>query len=390
MTAISVYVEWFMGSRHTHPLIDEGRQKIARRYRNDNLRLNIGSLIAGAVFLVCILVFDVSRGFVNFLLADLNARPVLIAIYFSALYAVFSIVMLPFAYAEGYVIEHKYGFSTQGRGAWLMDWLKSFIITYVIGLTVFEIIYLLIPAAPDLWWLWLSLIMVGFSVVLANLFPVVILPLFYRSSPIEDDDLKEAITELCSKAGVRVRGVYSIDLSSKTTKANAAVVGLGSTKRILIGDTLLSKYSREEVLAAIAHEVVHYREHHMWWLILWQSIITVAMFHVFFRLQPLLYAWFGFEHASEIAAFPVFAFVFAMVSYVFRPLSTALSRYYERRADRGALDLTGNAGAFMSLIARFCNEQLSIAYPNQIVEWYKYTHPSPGKRIALAEGWSKS
>lgn len=379
-----------MGSPRTHPLIDEGRQKIARHYRNDNLRLSVGSLITGAVFLVCIIVFDVSRGFVNFLLADINARPVLIAIYFSALYGVFSLLTLPFAYAEGYAIEHKYGFSAQSRGAWFIDWFKSLIITYIIGLAVFEIIYLLIPAAPDLWWLWFSLIMVGFSVVLANLFPVVILPLFYKSSPIEDDELKGEITALCGRAGVRVRGVYSIDLSSKTTKANAAVVGLGSTKRILIGDTLLSNYSREEVLVAIAHELVHYRERHMWWLILWQSISTVVMFYVFFRLQPLLYGWFGFEHASEIAAFPVFALVFAVISYIFRPMSAAVSRYYERRADRGALDLTGNAGAFMRLIARFCNEQLSIAYPNRIVEWYKYTHPSPGKRIAFAEGRGRS
>jgi STE24 endopeptidase len=297
---------------------------------------------------------------------------------------------LPFGYAEGYVIEHKYGFSTQNRRAWFIDWLKSLLVTYVIGLLIFEIIYLLIPASPDLWWLWLSFIMIAFSVILTNIFPVLILPLFYKSSVIQDDELKEEITELSRRAGVGIKGVYSIDLSSKTTKANAAVVGLGNTKRILIGDTLLSKYQRGEILSAVAHEIVHYSEHHMWWLILWQSVITMSMFYVFFRVQPFVYAWFGFGNASEIAAFPVFAIIFSAMSYVFKPLGAALSRYYERRADRGALNLTGNAEAFIRLIAKFCNGQLSIAFPNRIIEWYRYSHPSPGKRITFAEQWDLS
>jgi len=368
-----------------HPLIDKDRQEIARHYRNDNLKWNIVSLIISALFLIVILIFGISKVFADFLSVYINARPLLIAAYFSALYFAFSFMSLPFAYVEGYSIEHKYGFSTQNRRDWFMDWLKSSAVTYVIGLIVFEVIYLIIPAAPFLWWLWLSLFMIGFSVILANVFPVVILPLFYKSSPIEDGELKGEITELGGRAGVGIKGVYSIDLSSKTTKANAAVVGLGNTKRILIGDTLISKYETGEILSAVAHEIVHFREHHMWWLILWQSFITVLMFYVFFRLQPFVYGWFGFDHASEIAAFPLFALIFAVISYIFRPIGAALSRYYERRADRGALNLTGNSEAFVSLIAKFCNEQLSIAYPNRFVEWYKYSHPSPGKRIAFAE-----
>jgi STE24 endopeptidase len=254
-------------------------------------------------------------------------------------------------------------------------------------LIVFELIYLIIPAAPTLWWLWLSLIMVGFSVILTNLFPVVILPLFYKSTPLDDDDLKKKISDLCDKAQLRIRGIFSINLSSKTTKANAAVTGLGNTKRILVGDTLLAKYSADETLSALAHEIVHYREHHTWWLILWQSLITVIMFYLFYRIQPFVYGWFGFERTAAIAAFPLFALLFAVLSYLFRPLSSALSRYYERRADRGALALTAEPDAFISLIAKLCNEQLAIAYPNPIVEWYKYSHPSPGRRIAFAEKW---
>ena len=372
-----------------HPLIDKEKQEIARCYRGDNRRIGIASFAVAAVFLFVLLQLDISKGFVQFIGQHTDSRLLLIVMYFSAIYLIYSIISFPFAYLAGYRVEHKYGFSTQSVRAWLVDWMKSFLITYIVGLIVFGVIYLVIPAAPSVWWLWLALIMIGFSVVLANIFPIVILPLFYKTKTLEDDDLKKEISELCTQAGLKISGVFSIDLSSKTTKANAAVVGLGNTKRILLGDTLLSKYEKEEILTALAHEITHFREHHTWWLILWQSLITVAMFYLFYRVQPYVYGWLGFEQASEIAAFPLFVLVFGALSYLFRPLGSTLSRFYERKADRGALRLTGNADAFVSLIARLCNEQLSIAYPYPIIEWYKYSHPSPGRRIAFAEQWKQ-
>jgi STE24 endopeptidase len=372
-----------------HPLIDRERQDTARRYRGDNRRIGIASLVVAAVFLFVLLQFEVSRGFVQFVRQYVDSRILLIVICFSALYVMYSLISFPFAFLGGYRTEHKYGFSTQTVRAWLVDWMKSFLITFVIGLIVFSVIYLVIPAAPSWWWLWLALIMIGFSVVLANIFPVVILPLFYKTKTLEDDDLKREIAELCSRASLKITGIFSIDLSSKTTKANAAVAGLGNTKRILLGDTLLSRYEKNEILSALAHEIIHFREHHTWWLVLWQSLITVAMFYLFYRVQPYVYGWFGFEKASEIAAFPLFVLVFSALSYVFRPLGSALSRFYERRADKGALRLTGDADAFVHLIAKLCNEQLSIAYPHPVIEWYKYSHPSPGRRIAFAEKWKQ-
>jgi STE24 endopeptidase len=378
-----------MHSKQIHPLIDKERQKIAARYRSDNRRVGIASLVVAGIFLVVLLYFDISQQLVQLIRDYVCSRIPVIVIYFSVLYVIYSLLSFPFAFLEGYAIEHKYGFSTQTTGSWFADWAKSFAVAYVIGLIVFMIIYVIIPGAPSWWWLWLALIMIGFSVVLANIFPVVILPLFYQTRPLDDDDLKKEIAGLCSRAGLKVQGIFSIDLSSKTTKANAAVAGLGNTKRILLGDTLLSKYEKDEILSALAHEVVHFREHHTWWLILWQSLITIAMFYLFYLVQPVVYGWFGFLRADDIAAFPLFALAFSLFSYLFRPLGSALSRFYERRADRGALDLTGNADAFIHLIAKLCNEQLSIAYPNPVIEWYKYSHPSSGRRIAFAEEWKQ-
>ncbi|KPK63802.1 hypothetical protein AMJ83_04930 [candidate division WOR_3 bacterium SM23_42] len=378
-----------MEAEKIHPLIDKDRQKIARRYRNDNLKVSALSLVVSAVFLIILIHFNISKQFVEFVSLNMSSGILLVMIYYSALFCVYSLLTLPFSYIEGYLIEHKYGFSTQRLRDWFKDWLKSFFVAYIIGLIVLEVIYLIIPLAPTLWWLWLALIMVGFSVVLANVFPVLILPLFYKSMPLEDNDLKQRIADLCERARLHIKGIYSIDLSSKTTKANAAVVGLGNTKRILLGDTMLAKFQTDETLSAVAHEVTHYQEHHVWWLILWQALITIIMFYVFFLIQPSAYKFFGFELASEIAAFPLFVLLFALLSYFLRPLSSALSRYYERRADKGALQLTDNPDAFIRLIAKFCNEQLTIAYPNAMIEWYKYTHPSPGRRIEFAQVWKR-
>jgi len=383
-------VECDVHSEQFHPLIDKERQEIARRYRSDNRRIGFASLVVAAGFLLVLLQFDISQEFVRFIKQYVESRMLLIVIYFSALYIIYSVLTFSFVYLEGYTLEHRYGFSKQNHRDWFIDWVKSFFVTYIIGLIVFSVIYLVIPAAPAWWWLWLALIMIGFSIVLANIFPVIILPLFYKTKILDDEDLKKEIVELCNQADLKVRGIFSIDLSSKTTKANAAVSGLGNTKRILVGDTLLSKYAKDEILSALAHEIVHYREHHIWWLILWQSMITIVMFYLFHQIQPFVYNWFGFEQASEIAALPLFVLLFSALSYLFRPLGSALSRFYERRADNGALQLTEDADAFIQLIARLCNEQLSIAYPNPIVEWYKYSHPSPGRRIAFAEKWKQT
>lgn len=231
--------------------------------------------------------------------------------------------------------------------------------------------------------------MIIFTVILTNLFPVLILPMFYKTAPLENENLKNQITDVGKKAGINLAGIFSINLSSKSTKANAAVVGLGNTKRILIGDNLLAHYTEDEIVATLAHEITHYKKHHIWWLIFGQAIITLVMFYIFYRIHFYFYNLLGFAKVSDISAFPLLAIIFAVISFIVEPLGSALSRHYERAADLGALDLTKNPGAFIRLIAKLCNEQLAIAYPNPLIEWYRYSHPSPGKRIRFAEMWQE-
>lgn len=376
-----------MKEKSMHPLIDKEKQKRAKKYHKDNLKTSVVTYIISGVFIVALLWFDISKNFVVFIDAITNARFLIILIYFTIFYMIYALITMPLAYLDGFVIEHKYGFSTQDFKAWLKDWVKSFFVSFILGAIVFEIIYLVTNISPTLWWLWLSVIMIIFSVIFANLFPVLILPLFYKTSPIENEDLRSKIEDICKQTKISVRGIFSINLSSKSTKANAAVVGLGNTKRILIGDTLIADYTEDEILCVLAHEITHYRERHMWWLILWQSCTTIVMFYVFYLIYPYIYGLVGFGKVSDIAAFPLFGAIFAVLAFVLKPLGSAISRYYERRADKGALNLTKDPESFIGLMAKFCNKQLSIAYPNPFIEWYKYSHPSPGNRIKSAETW---
>lgn len=373
-----------------HPLIDKEKQRIAKQYRSQNRVVSVASFVILLAGLLVFLFSGVSRNLATFAGNVASVRAVIVLIYFAVLYVSYSVIAFPFAYWGGFIIEHRFGFSRQTFRQWIIDWVKSFIIGFVLGGIVFEVIYLITRASAHLWWLWLALFMIMFSVILANLFPVLILPLFYKTSPLDDTELKQRIQAMCERVNIPIQGVFSIDLSSKSTKANAAVAGLGNTKRILLGDTLLADYSPDETISVLAHEMTHFAEHHIWWLVGIQSVVTLVLFYVLYRVYPILYGLAGFEHVSEIAAFPVFALGFAALTFITKPLSAGVSRYFERKADRGALDLTGDTDSFISVMAKFCNKQLMIAYPHPLIEWYKYSHPSPGNRIRFAEQWQKT
>ncbi len=372
-----------------HPLIDEEKQKVAHRYHNEHLLVNLLSSFISILMLILIIRFQISQKFFLMVAAINGSRFFQAFIYFVAFYTFYALIALPFSFLGGFKIEHKFNFSTQRITDWFKDEIKSFFVGLILGVVVFETFYMVTYYFTTFWWLWLAIIMVFFSVILANLFPVLILPLFYKTKPFAEGDFKNRIKEICERAGIAVGGIYTIDLSSKSTKANAAVVGLGNTKRILLGDTLLSGYDEEEVLVTLCHEITHYQKHHIWYLIFYQSLITIATFYLLYLLYPVVYKFAGFSNISDISAFPVFILIFLFLSFIFKPLASAISRYYEKMADLGALILSNNPGAFVTLMAKFCNQELAVAYPNLFIEFFTYTHPSIGSRVEFAEKFAR-
>ncbi|MBM3749078.1 MAG: hypothetical protein FJW34_25210, partial [Acidobacteria bacterium] len=223
--------------------INPDRQRQAREYARRRQRLLLLELVLGGLYLLAWLLTGVSAGLRGLLGQVTNVQPLLVALYAAVFGAGYELLLAPLSFYGGYVLPRRYGLSTQSRRAWLGDQLKAAALGGVLGLAVLEVIYALLATFPGTWWLWAAVFLILGTVVLANLAPVLIVPLFYKFTPLADAELARRLAALAQRAGTRVRGVFTINLSSKTTAANAALMGWGNTRRIVLGDTLLAHYT---------------------------------------------------------------------------------------------------------------------------------------------------
>ncbi len=251
-----------------------------------------------------------------------------------------------------------------------------------------ELIYWLLAAQPDTWWLWVGLALLFFSVIMANLAPVLLFPLFYKFRPMPEGDLTRRLLALANRANTHVRGVYTFDMSRKTTAANAALMGLGNTRRIVLGDTMLDRYTPEEIEVVLAHELGHHVHHDIWKLILSQSFITLAGLY----LANLVFHWaVGTQHfyagLADAATIPLLLALTALFGFIVMPLNNGISRYVEYQADDYALQSTGMVEPFKQAMTRMANQNLSDIQPSPIIEFLFYDHPSVGRRLKHADDY---
>jgi STE24 endopeptidase len=297
------------------------------------------------------------------------------------------IITGPLTYYTGFVLPHRYDQSTQTLQEWLLDQVKELLLTGVLGLIILEIIYWLLVVAPQTWWLWTAGVMLLFAVLLSNLAPVLIFPLFFKFTPLEDEDLANRLTRLAEQAGTRVKGVYVFDLSSKTVAANAALMGLGNTRRIALGDTLVDKFSAAEIETVLAHELGHHVHHDLPLGIAVQSALTLVGFWLADRVMQWGIDIFGYTGLADPATLPLLLVALAVFGLVTMPLSNAWSRWRERLADRYALSTTNRPQAFISAMTRLANQNLAEAEPPAWVELLLHSHPSIHKRVAMAQSF---
>jgi STE24 endopeptidase len=213
------------------------------------------------------------------------------------------------------------------------------------------------------------------------------LPVFYAVKPLDRETLRGRLLALADRAGARVVGAYEWGLSEKTRKANAALAGLGSTRRILISDTMLSEYSEDEIEVVLAHELAHHVHGDIWKGLLFESALIVAGFYAAFRVLTGLGPWLGLADAADPAGLPLLLLAGGVVSLLMVPAANALSRRYERSADRFALDLTRNPAAFISAMRRLGAQNLAEEHPSRTVQWLFYSHPPIAERIAVARAF---
>jgi Zn-dependent protease with chaperone function len=313
--------------------------------------------------------------------------PVTVFCYVVLLVIVNEAVGLPLAFYSGFWLERRYGLSNESLAGWARDQLKALALGVVLGGAAAELVYWLMHASPDRWWLYGGALFTLIIVVLTNLAPVLLLPLFYSVKPLTREALRLRLLGLAERAGARVLGAYEWGLGDKTKKANAALAGLGGTRRILVSDTMLAEYSDDEIEVVLAHEIAHHVHGDIWKGIFFESALVVAGFFLSSRVLRAAVVRLGFHGVDDVAGLPLLLLVAGAVSLVMVPVAHAMSRAFERNADRFALDLTHNPAAFISAMRRLGAQNLAEENPSRIVQWLFYSHPPIRDRIAAARAF---
>jgi STE24 endopeptidase len=296
---------------------------------------------------------------------------------------------LPIAFYSGFLIERRYGLSTERISAWLGDQAKSFALGFALAAPAAILLYALIGRSPERWWLIAGLVFALLIVGLTNVAPVLVLPLFYRVKPLDREALRARLLALADRAGARVLGAYEWGLAEKTRKANAALAGLGGTRRILVSDTMLAEYTEDEIEVVLAHEIAHHVHGDIWKGIAFESGLIVAGFYLASRLLRALADPLGLRGVADVAGLPLLLLAAGAVSIVMVPVPHAMSRAFERRADQFALRLTRNPEAFISAMKRLGAQNLAEENPSRLVQWLFYSHPPMRERIAAAQAFAR-
>ena len=357
------------------------------RYHRLKRRAGIAALVWSAVFLAALVGSGGSTA-----LRDLLARFTAsywwhICLYVAALALLHEIGSLPLAFYSGHILEHRYGLSRQNRRQWVGDHVKGAVLGLVLGIGLALVVYGIMSRWPDWWWLIAASVLSVLLIVFANLAPVLLLPLFFRLRPLEQASLRDRLERLARRTGARVVGIYRWDLGQKTVKANAALTGMGNTRRILIADTMLEQFSEDEIEVVLAHELAHHVHGDIWRGILLETGLILAGFYAAHRLLLALGERTGLGHIADPAGIPLLLMAAGAVSIVLMPLALAVSRAHERRADRFALDLTRNPDAFATAMRRLGVQNLAEEHPSRLIQWLFYSHPPLEERLAQAGKW---
>ena len=370
-------------------VLDVERQKKAKEYARLSRKLFFVDPAIGGVYVIAWLIFGWSIAVKNALAAISTADWFLVAGVSFVFVAILFIIDLPLAYYSGFVLPHRFGLSTQTIGGWISDQIKEILIGGIFGFIVIEVIYAVLRAAPETWWLWAAAIMLLFTVVLANLSPILIMPLFYKIVPLGDEyaDLAARLMRLAGQAHTKVRGVYKFDMSRRTKAANAALMGLGNTRRIVLGDTLLTEFSTDEIESVLAHELGHHVNKDIPVGIIVNTALTIISLWIASVVMNWGVSVFGYTSPADPASLPLFVLVMGLFGLITMPLGNAYSRSRERKADAYALQATHNPQAFIGAMTRLANQNLGEVDPEPWEEFLLHSHPALGKRIKMAEAY---
>jgi len=362
--------------------MDDTSDAEARRYHRRQFGLTLADLALGAALLAWWSWSGAAARLAAFLEARLDSPTAVVAAMTLVVGASQALGTFPLDVVAGFVLPRRAGLLAQGFGGWLRDRAKALAIGSTLGLLTVEVVYALLRWSPDRWWLWAGGVLAAGTVLLAAVVPIWLVPLFYRLTPLEDPALRARILALAERMGVRAAEVAVADFSRKGRTANAAVVGLGRTRRILVSDTLMGGFPPEEVEVVLAHELGHHARGHMAQGLLLQGVLIVAA--LWATDQALRAGALALSGPADPAGLPFLALVLTALGFLVTPVVAAWSRRLEREADRIALQVTRAPDAFVAAMNRLGRLNLAERRPGRMRELLFATHPSLEARIAAA------
>ncbi|MBA2396084.1 MAG: M48 family metallopeptidase [Ktedonobacteraceae bacterium] len=373
--------------------IDIERQQKAREYARIRRRLSFVDLGIATAGLLIVFATGLDKWLRNAIqnISFLSWQPVhgwyplQVLLYFLLAILVYQLITLPLGYYSGFVLPHRYGISTMSLKSWVNDLLKGFGLGLILEAAAITLIYGLLAFQPLTWWLWVAIIMLFFSVIMANLAPILLFPLFYKFTPLPEGELTQRLLALTQRANTRVRGIYSMQMSNKTTAANAALMGLGNTRRVVVGDTMIDRYTIDEIEVVLAHELGHHVHSDIWKLIISQSLLMLGGLYVANLILHGVVAAGFYLSLMDAATLPFFFLLTGIFSLIVMPISNSYSRLIEYQADEYALQTTHKVDSFKSAMTRLANQNLAEIEPSPIVEIFFHSHPSISKRLKHAE-----
>lgn len=362
----------------------------ARRYAQIRYRLLVVDLLAWFAFLGLAQLAGASQAVAGWWSHRLAFEPAVLLGYLAVFGIAYYLVMFPLHFYGSFLLEHRFGLSRLTLAGWVTREAKHLAVSAVISGLLLEGLYALLRHAPVRWPIWATIGWVVFSVVLARVFPTVLLPIFYKTNPLQDEALVARLLTLCQRVGLPALGVFRFDLGAETRKANAALAGLGTTRRVLVSDTLITQFTPEEIEGVLAHELAHHRFHHITKLLL----ISAAGSWLAFTLTAIEGArWLralALTSLADIAGFPTLMLWFSALGLVGLPLQNALSRRFEWQADRFAVATSDAPRAFVGALRRLAALNLADPSPPRWVTWLFYDHPPITERIRAADAVSSS
>ena len=374
------------------PDLDPQRQEQARQYARIKRQLWLVDQSISLLYAILWLTFSWATGLRAWLTGFINNDWLLVAAFASIFTGIYFLLNLPLNYYTGFVLPHRYDLSTQSLKNWTIDQIKGLLLGAVLGLLVIELVYLALRQTGDSWWLWLTGGALVFSVLLANLSPILIMPIFNKFTPLGEEhaDLAQRLIKLAEQAGTKIKGVYKMDMSRRTKQANAALMGTGNTRRIVLGDTLINEFSDDEIETILAHELGHHVHKDIPWMIGFGTLTTALSFYLVSLAMNWAIQAFGLTGIADPASLPALMILLSLYGLILMPINNAFSRWRERMADDYALEATGKSDSFASAFTRLANQNLSEVDPQPWVVFLFYSHPPLNARIAKAEKWGKS